>query len=100
MTRLYAAKTDANQAEIVAALRKAGATVTITARLGNGFPDLVVGRNGATYLLEVKKPGAKLTPDEARFFCEWAGHCTVVRSPEEALQAVGALAYTTQGTAQ
>ena len=37
------ARKDANQTQIVDALRGVGATVAITSMLGHGFPDLVVG---------------------------------------------------------
>lgn len=87
-------KKDANQDEIVKALRDAGATVAITSAVHKGFPDLVVGFKGRTYLLEVKDgrkiPSAqKLTPDQVRFFAEWEGHAAVVNSVEAALAAIG-----------
>ena len=50
----YAARTDANQAEIVTALAAAGATIRSTASIGNGFADLAVGFRGVNYLLEIK----------------------------------------------
>lgn len=91
---MKAARTDSNQAEIVAALRRAGASVAITSSLGGGFPDLVAGLNGKTYLLEVKdgtKPPSKrrLTPAESRFHASWLGHVCVVETEDEALAAVG-----------
>ena len=86
-----AAKTDANQREIIAALEAVGASVFPSFRLGGGFPDLVVGFRGVTYLLEVKTPTGRLTPAEARFFAQWRGHAAVVRSVDEALRAIGAV---------
>lgn len=88
-----AARVDANHSEIVAALRKIGATVTSTAGVGKGFPDLAVGWRGMTLLLEVKDgskpPSAKqLTDDERKWHAEWRGHADVVESVEEALRAV------------
>jgi hypothetical protein len=91
-----AAKVDANQAEIAAALRTAGATVYSLAAVGNGIPDLLVGFRRGTWLLEVKDgkkpPSAReLTPDQVRFHSEWfGGPCMVVNSTEEALAAIGA----------
>lgn len=88
-----AAKVDANHSEIVAALRKIGATVTSTATVGRGFPDLAVGWRGMTLLLEIKD-GAKptsarqLTDDERKWHAEWRGHADVVESVEQALRAV------------
>jgi hypothetical protein len=49
-----AAKVDANQREVVAALRGAGATVQLLHAVGEGCPDLLVGYRGGNYLLEVK----------------------------------------------
>jgi hypothetical protein len=95
-----AARVDANQAEIVEALRAVGCSVAITSAVGQGFPDLVVGRRGVTYLLEVKdgdKPPAarKFTPAERAFKNFWRGHYAVVLDVPEALRAVG-LAVTVQ----
>jgi len=85
-------RTDANQAEIVAALRAAGCSVWLTYQLGHGAPDLVVGRAGArTVLMEVKATEDDLlTEDEERFFAAWrGGPLVVVRTAEEALWAMG-----------
>ena len=89
-----AAKTDDNQREIVEALRAAGCSVGIVSGVGNGFPDLAVGRAGKTYLLEVKdgsKPASAqaLTQAEKTWHINWRGHAAVVNSPEQALRAVG-----------
>jgi len=70
---------DQNQAAIVRALRKAGATVVITADVGGGFPDLVVGWNGVTYLVEVKNR-TKLSESQQRFIERWRGGPIVVLS--------------------
>lgn len=89
-----AARTDANHAEIVAALRAVGATVRSLAAVGSGVPDLLVGFRGTNVLLEVKdgrKPPSarKLTPDEERFLATWRGRAVVVESVSEALAAIG-----------
>jgi hypothetical protein len=82
---------DDNQNDIVAALRKAGATVRVISQ-GDGIPDLLVGFRGETILLEVKDgnkpPSARtLTPAEQKFFNEWEGGlCIVVKSVEDALE--------------
>ncbi len=94
MSRRRAAKVDANQSEIVAALRRAGATVTPTHAAGEGFPDLVVGYRGANFLLEVKdgaKPpsGRKLTADQKEWHAAWRGQKAVVESVAQALDACG-----------
>lgn len=92
--RRFAAKADRNQPEIVAALKAAGCDVMFV-----GKPvDLLVARAGVNFLLEVKvpkgkgEPGGKLTPEQEVFFNNWRGQKAVVRTPEEALQAVGLLA--------
>jgi hypothetical protein len=91
-----AARTDANQAEVVKALRDAGATVTDTSGVGSGFPDLTVGYDGKTYCLEVKdgsKPPSaqKLSKPQEKWHREWRGHACVVNSPEAALAAIGVI---------
>lgn len=84
-----AAKTDKNQKEIVGALRMAGCTVTDLSAVGEGCPDLVVGRAGHNYLLEVKGPKGKLTEAQHEWRARWNGQCATVRTIAEALAAVG-----------
>lgn len=92
--RRFAAKADRNQPEIVAALKAAGCDVIFI-----GKPvDLLVSRHGINFLLEVKVPkvkgerGGRLTPEQEEFFATWRGQKAVVRTVEEALQAVGCVA--------
>jgi Holliday junction resolvase len=81
-----AAKSDRNQSEIVQALRDAGFSVLVLSRVGQGCPDLLVGRFGKNYLLEVKcGTSTQLTPDETQFFEQWRGNVTVIRSADDAL---------------
>lgn len=73
-----AAKIDANQPAIVAALRQAGASVQSLAAIGDGCPDLLVGYAGHTALIEVKDgskvPSARqLTPDQHQWHQNWTG---------------------------
>ncbi len=75
---MRAAKIDRNQPEIVAALRKAGASVQSLAGVGQGVPDLLVGYMGKTALLEVKdglkvKSKQKLTEDQKPWHANWRG---------------------------
>lgn len=94
LRRGHAGRTDANQAGIVKALRKIGASVAITSQVGQGLPDLLVGYLGHTILLEVKdgaRPPSerKLTDAEAYFLKHWkGGPAVVVRNEDEALEAV------------
>lgn len=92
-----AAHTDANQGEIVDALRAAGASVEPKlARLGEGVPDLLVGIRGVTTVFEVKD-GAKvpskrkLTDDEKEWHDAWRGSKHVVESVEQALKILATL---------
>lgn len=89
-----AAKIDTNQPAIVHGLRKAGLSVAITSSLGDGFPDLVVGRAGVTYLLEVKHGKGDLTDDEREFSERWQGHYAIVRSVAEAYEVCGVPEWT------
>lgn len=64
----YAARVDANQAEIVQALRDAGLNVWTMHRAGDGLPDLAVScPGGSIHLVEVKRLGEGLTKREADF---------------------------------
>lgn len=85
-----AAKVDANQAEIVAALRAIGATVTSLATVGNGCPDIVVGYRGINLLYEIKdgrkpKSARALTEKEKAWHAAWAGQACIVESVDEAI---------------
>lgn len=92
----YAAKADANQPEIVRALRGVGATVQHLHAVGRGCPDILVGFRGDNYLLEIKD-GAKppsaqaLTDEEKSWHFEWNGQVCVVNDVDSALAAIGAL---------
>jgi hypothetical protein len=85
----YAARVDANQDQIVSALRAAGAYVWII-----GLPvDLLVGYKGHSFLMEIKTTSKKkLTKLQDDFFKDWTGG-TVCRidSPEAALRMIGVL---------
>jgi hypothetical protein len=86
-----AMRVDANQEQIVSALRARGAGVRVISQ-GDGIPDLLVGYRGFTILMEVKDgqkvPSArKLTFAEQKFFDDWqGGMLVIVNSVEEALE--------------
>lgn len=91
-----ARRVDANQTEIVRALRDVGASVQPLHAVGQGCPDLAVGYRGLNHFLEVKdgtRPPSerRLTRDERVWHEEWRGQVVVVNSVEEALRAVGAI---------
>ena len=85
-------RTDSNQAEIVEALRKAGADVIDMHRVGGGFPDLLIAYNGWLTLMEVKSPNGKLNEAELRWHerhgVEMPVH--IVHNVDEALRTIGA----------
>lgn len=110
------ARVDKNQPIIVEALRAGGASIVHLHQLGKGIPDILCGLegitivghvseqlleilrmaledctiyHGANLLLEIKMPGKDLTDDESKFFEEYKGQCTMVFSPEEALELIG-----------
>lgn len=83
----YAAKRDANEGEIVAALRKAGVVVWMLPR---PF-DLLCGHGGRLVGLEVKDGKGRLTDQQETdmALCRRLGlPVYVVRSAEEAIEAV------------
>ena len=85
--RKYGNQRDANEPEIIAALEKVGASV---------YPldlplDLLVGYRGKTYLVEVKSEKGRYTEGQEEFMETWRGQIDVVRSVDQALQAIGAI---------
>ena len=93
-----AAKVDANQPQIVAALRDVGASVQPLHSVGKGCPDLAVGFRGQNHFLEVKdgslSPSRRqLTPDQQVWHRDWRGNVVTVNSVDEALQAIGVDSY-------
>lgn len=89
----FAARKDANQDEIVSALRSIGATVTSVHQVGNGLPDLICGFRGKNYLLEIKdgnKPPSRrrLTEDEKKWHKQWQGHVDIVESVDDAINLI------------
>jgi len=90
----YAARVDENQKAIAQALRQAGASVAECHAVGAGFPDLCVGWQGQTFLIEVKNPDKpkskrQLTDAQVRWHNQWCGHVAVVETVREALEAIG-----------
>ena len=82
-----AARVDANQSQIVSALRAAGAYVWII-----GLPvDLLVGYKNHTFLVEIKDgPKKRLTALQADFFENWSGSTLArIDGPEAALRMIG-----------
>lgn len=91
-----AAKTDRNHQEIVAAFRKLGCSVLPLHTVGAGCPDICVGLNFKSALVEIKDgtkpPSARaLTKDEQKFHDEWKGSLFVVESVSDVINLVRGL---------
>lgn len=86
--RRYALKRDQNEPSIVEALESIGCDV-----LRANDVDLIVGRAGVNYLLEVKHPKRKsesnIKPIQKRLRDSWRGQYAIVSTPVEALKAIG-----------
>ena len=85
----HAKRVDANQDQIVVALRAAGAYVWII-----GLPvDLLVGYKGYTFLVEIKRTAkSRFTPLQTDFFESWGGGTLArIDSPDAALRMIGVL---------
>lgn len=80
-----AARTDANQEEIIKALRAIGAQVVYLKEP----VDLLVGFRGTTHLMEIKTDDGRLTKAQAEFLAKWnGGPAWIVQTPSQAIQAV------------
>ena len=80
---------DANQDQIIIALRAAGAYVWIIS-----LPvDLLVGYKGHTFLVEIKRTAkSRFTPLQQDFFESWGGDTLArIDSPDAALRMIGVL---------
>ena len=80
-----APKIDANQPEIVAALRAVGVSVQSLASVGDGCPDLLCAVNTMTFIIEVKMPGERLNPRQKSWHRDWRGRAHVAYNVEQAL---------------
>lgn len=94
---MRAARIDANHEQVVSALRAAGASVQSLAGVGKGVPDLLVGFQGKTLLMEVKdgKKTAserRLTEDQVRWHGAWrGGPLAIVDGVDAALRMLGVM---------
>lgn len=79
-------KVDANQPEIVKALRAInGVTVEL------GMDDFLIGYKGVTYWIELKEVGKEknTTPHQKELLANWKGHYLVTSSLDEILELLG-----------
>ncbi len=85
----WAAKTDANHQQLMDAFRALGCSVLDLSRLGQGAPDLLVGKLGRSVLVEVKRDKkASLTDDQIKFMGAWKGAVMVVTDTFDVEKAV------------
>lgn len=90
---MRAKRIDDNQNLIVKQLRQLGYSVYITSMVGNGFPDLVIGKRNKNYLVELKdgsKPlsARKLTDAEVNFINKWQGEVIVAHDLDQILNQI------------
>ena len=81
-----AARVDANQADIVKALRKInGVTVEL------GMDDLLIGYKGVNYWIELKEVGKEkqIKPHQAMLAETWEGQYLITSSLDEILELMG-----------
>lgn len=82
-----ASRIDVNQPEVVEAFRKLGFSVSHTHTIGKGFPDIIVGKHGHSYLVEIKASSRdKLTADEETFWEGWLGSLILISSVDEVIE--------------
>ena len=84
---MKAKRVDVNQKEIVKVLRELGCSVAHLHECGKGIPDLLVGIDNQTHLIEVKKDAkASFTPAQVEFQGNWKGSPVIrINSVEEAI---------------
>jgi Holliday junction resolvase len=91
-----AAKTDANHKEIVSAFERFGCSVLQLHSVGNGCPDICVGKNRKSVLVEIKDgrkapSDRELTRDQQKFHSRWLGSLFVVEDLEDVINLVRGL---------
>lgn len=90
-----AAKIDANQPEIVKALRKIPA-VSVQV----GMDDILVGYQGLSYWFEIKEPEcvstvtgevqpSKIKDSQHKLLAEWQGHYQIIWNVDQIIEAIG-----------
>ena len=82
----YAKRVDSNHSLVVKTLRELGCSVFDTSRVAGGFPDLVVGKNQKTALVEVKRDAtAPYTKSQLEFLKNWQGTVCRIHDVEGAI---------------
>ena len=71
---MYAKRVDSNQKEIIKAFKELGCSVFDLSKVGQGLPDLLIGKNHKTILVEIKSSEkAKFTQPQIDFMKNWKG---------------------------
>lgn len=85
-----AAKVDSNQKPIVQNLRDIFGEECVfdLSAVGQGCPDIMVGVRGVNLLMEIKTDKGKLTADQVIFHKSWPGQVVVIRTLQDALDAI------------
>ena len=85
---------ETHQLALVTLLRQyPGAVIHSLASVGGGTPDLLLGYQGETTLIEVKGRGGKLNDLQRAWHAEWTGTpVAVVRSQEDVVILMASLA--------
>ena len=80
-------RVDANQAEIIAALRRIGFSVLSLTKMGNGCPDLLAARANRNLLLEGKNADGlnRTEQSQSDFAKSWNAPVYVVRNADDVL---------------
>jgi hypothetical protein len=81
-------RVDANQGEIVAALRAMGAHCQDLHNVGQGCPDILVGFRQRNYLFEIKAPNGRLTIQESMWRLKWDGQVDTIKTADEAIAVI------------
>jgi hypothetical protein len=80
-----AKRVDKNHREIVHAFQKMGASTFSLHELGKGVPDLCVGHQGITHLVEIKGRTGHLNAMQQDWHHRWGGRpVAVIRSIDDA----------------
>lgn len=79
----YNAKRDHNEAEIINAYKTLGCSVHTISQ--EGVPDLLVGRQGITCVVEVKSESGSYTPAQREFNQDFKGYRKTVRTIDDAV---------------
>ena len=72
-------RVDLDQKAVIARLEEMGFSILNLSAVGQGCPDLLVGKDGRNFLLEIKSKNGALTPAQIEFHKNWLGHCGVVK---------------------